>query len=144
MSAHRILAAGLVLASLGSCRQNDDPEGARQLHSRITSGAGFRSAGGGAWRRAPGYPDKKPSFTLHGREVAVFVNKPIADALAAPNPIRSWPEGSIIVKESYDEDDVVLLAVMEKRTDGWYWAEYDGDGEPIYSGKPQICTDCHA
>jgi len=33
---------------------------------------------------------------------------------------------------------------MEKRRDGWFWAEFDDDGEPKFSGRPSKCTDCHA
>lgn len=32
---------------------------------------------------------------------------------------------------------------MEKRASGWYWAEYDSDGDPDHSGRPEICLDCH-
>jgi hypothetical protein len=34
---------------------------------------------------------------------------------------------------------------MEKRGSAWFWAEYDGPtGEPLYSGSPDLCVDCHA
>jgi hypothetical protein len=32
---------------------------------------------------------------------------------------------------------------MEKRTEGWYFAEYSADGTPLFSGRPAICLDCH-
>ena len=37
---------------------------------------------------------------------------------------------------------------MKKQPDRtWTWAEYDADGEPLWSGKPgnppSICVDCH-
>jgi hypothetical protein len=25
----------------------------------------------------------------------------------------------------------------------WFWAEYDDDGDPDYSGRPDVCVDCH-
>lgn len=129
----------LVVALGGGCRQNDDPEGAKQLFGKINDGQGFRS-----WRRAPGFPFRKPSFTAHSNEVELFINEPIAKALQGPEPAAQWPVGSIIVKEGFsDRDTRSLIAVMERRADGWYWAEFDGDGEPLYSGQPKICIDCH-
>ena len=43
----------------------------------------------------------------------------------------------------FDGSDLELVAVMEKRDDGWFYAEFDGEGEADYSGKPAVCTDCH-
>ena len=36
------------------------------------------------------------------------------------------------------------VAIMEKRADGWFWAEYDDGGTSTYSGHPSVCVDCHA
>jgi hypothetical protein len=33
---------------------------------------------------------------------------------------------------------------MEKTDGTWFWAEYDGDGDTLFSGAPEICTGCHA
>ena len=123
---------------LAGCRQNDDPEGARALYAKVTEGAGFR-----AWRRAPGFPERKPSFTAHSNEVEIFVSEPIATALDGPSPVREWPVGSIVVKEGFRGGDRQIVAMMEKRDDGWYWAETDGEGAPLYSGRPDVCLDCH-
>ncbi len=135
----------LVLAMLvpAGCRQNDDPDGARALYAKVNEGAGFRS-----WRRAPGFPERKPSFTAHARAVEIFVNEPIAGALDGPDPVTEWPVGSIVVKEGFSGDRRVLVAIMEKRApgrgpDAWFWTETDGDGEPLYSGRPAVCVDCH-
>jgi hypothetical protein len=74
----------------------------------------------------------------------MFVNDVVADALAADSVLTEWPEGSIIVKDGYTDDgELALIALMEKRADGWFWAEYDGDGEILYSGVPDVCVDCH-
>lgn len=137
-----VLLLGLlaVAASLASCTQDDDPEGARALWTRINADAGFRS-----WQRAPGFPTRKPSFTAHSREVEIFVSKEMSLALSTPiaTPLTEWPVGSTIVKEGFSGDTRKIVAVMEKRADGWYWAEYDGDGESLFSGRPSVCIDCH-
>jgi hypothetical protein len=137
-----VLALVSLAAMLFGCRQNDDPDGAKALFAKANEGAGFRS-----WRRAPDFPTRKASFTAHSREVEIFVNEPMAKALddgAVTN--GQWPVGSIIVKEGFSGDTRQLVAIMEKRQDGWHWTELDGDGEPIWSaanGKPDICVGCH-
>ena len=131
----------LALAVLVACKQNDDPDGARALYARISEGAGYR-----AWRRAPGFPVRKPSFTAHASAVEIFVNEPIANALDGPEAVKEWPVGSIVVKEGYDGTSRSLVAIMEKRApgpDGWFWTETDGEGEPVWSGRPSVCLDCH-
>ncbi|MBX3215908.1 MAG: cytochrome P460 family protein [Labilithrix sp.] len=134
------LSLGLALALLvpTSCTQNDDPEGAKQLYAKITAGDGFRS-----WERAPGYATRQPSFTAHADAVDVYVSPEIAAALGGPAPITRWPDGSIVVKEGYRGDERALVAVMEKREGRWYWAEYDGDGDALFSGEPKVCVGCH-
>jgi len=138
----RVLALATAMApAAAGCGQDDDPEGARVLYEKINTGGGFRS-----WQRAPGYATRKPSFTLHGSAVEIFVSKEIATTLSTPTttPPTEWPVGSIIVKEAYSgAGSRKQVAVMEKRADGWFWAEYDDGGTPKYSGRPTICIDCH-
>jgi hypothetical protein len=131
----RALFAALLLVA---CRQNDDPDGARDLYRRAKSQNLVR---------APGWPTRRPSFTAHSREVEIWVNDVVAKTFepGAP-PIKEWPVGSIIYKEGFSGDKRQLSAIMEKRKAGWYWTETDGDGEPIWSasdGKPEICVECH-
>jgi len=131
------LAAAALTAACGG--QDQDPEGARALWTKIHTGSGFRS-----WARAPGYASRQPSFTAHARQVEVFVSPEVASTLAGPSSATSWPVGSIIVKEGFDSSgDRSIVAVMEKRPSGWYWAEYDDDGGSLFSGTPPVCLDCH-
>lgn len=129
--------------AVAACGQDDDPEGARVLWDKIHEGEGFRS-----WPRAPGYAVRRPSFTAHKDAVEIFVNAPVADTLQPATPpaelAREWPVGSIIVKEGYSGAARKIVAAMEKRTDGWFWAEYDDGGGPLFSGRPSGCTDCHS
>jgi hypothetical protein len=137
----RLAAAAALLVLFGvACGQDDDPEGARVLWEKINAGTGFRS-----WERAPGYPTRKPSFTAHASAVEIFVNGDVTSALSTPRPaaLTEWPIGSVIVKEGFGGDSRKLVAAMEKRADGWFWAEYDDSGASKYSGKPSVCTDCH-
>ena len=129
-----MLATGLL-----GCGQNDDPAGAKDLYARIHQGTGYR-----AWSRAPGFASRKPSFTSHSDAVEIFVDPSVQKALEGPELVTQWPVGSIIVKESYANNTRNLLAVMEKKPDGtWFWAEYNADGKTLFSGKPDVCIDCH-
>jgi hypothetical protein len=124
---------GLALA----CGQDDDPEGARILWEKVNAGAGFKS-----WQRAPGFATRKPSFTAHASAVEIFIN-PDLDAVLRTKLVTEWPVGSIVVKEGYSGNSRRQVAIMEKRADGWFWAEYDDGGTAKYSGRPAICVDCH-
>lgn len=64
----------------------------------------------------------------------------------------SFPEGSLIVKESYDADNnFTVFAIMEKAPnnsaagEGWLWAEYDADGKAVHgiNKSNKGCINCH-
>jgi Cytochrome P460 len=131
-----LLIVGLASAAL-ACGQDDDPEGARVLWERVNAGPGFRT-----WARAPGFATRRPSFTAHADAVEIFVSPEVATTLST-KLVREWPVGSVIVKEGYRGDDRRLVAIMEKRADGWFWAEYDDGGTAKFSGRPSVCIDCH-
>jgi hypothetical protein len=133
------LCSTILLGCGSDDEKNQDPAGANELLSRIQA-ENYRG-----WARAPGYEQRMQSAAPHGSEVDIYVNPTLSEALAGP-AIDSWPEGSTIAKDGWKSDGETLhiVAVMEKRTDGWFWAEYDGAGEPLYSGSPDICTGCHA
>jgi len=137
---HAFLGAGLAVAlATTACRDNQDPEGAADLWNRVQA-SGYR-----AFPRPRGYAVREPSFTLHGGSVDIFLNPTLAAASKSPVRITEWPIGSMIIKDGYSgkSDSLSIVAVMEKQADGWYFAEYSGDGEVLFSGKPKVCTDCH-
>jgi hypothetical protein len=120
-----------------ACGDNQDDAGARALLARVRAER-YRS-----WDRAPGYESRRPSSAPHSEDVDIYVNDRVAEVLALGEPTEVWPEGSVIVKDGFDGSKLEIIAIMEKRAGGWYWAEYDDDGDPDYSGRPEICTDCH-
>lgn len=132
----RALVAILASAYSG-CGDNQDPEGASELWQALQLSE-YRT-----WERAPGYPARQPSGAPHGNAVDIFINQTAAQAVVSPSTMSQWPTGTVIVKDGYDDGELELVAVMEKRLTGWYWAEYDGEGEALYSGKPDLCLDCH-
>ncbi|MCU0656755.1 MAG: cytochrome P460 family protein [Polyangiaceae bacterium] len=129
--------AGLLLVGLAACGEDnvDDPEAAKAFLSKI-QGENYRG-----WSRAPGWEARKESIAVHGNESDIYVNKTLSET---PKGATAWPEGSIIVKDSFQGSDLRLIAAMEKRADGWYFVEWDGGGEVKFAGRPSICTDCHS
>jgi len=126
-----------ILFALGCGGDNQSPGDASTLWNALNS------QNYTAWQRAPGYPERMPSFTAHAESVEIFVNPVLGSALGSSVPLTEWPVGSIVAKRGYRGTSLVLVAAMEKRADGWFWAEYDKSGNPDFSGKPSICIDCH-
>ncbi len=133
---HRLLIAASLVLFLSSCR-NQEEEGAIALWEDFQA-ADYRS-----WARAPGFPGRTPSTASHGDAVEIFINDTLVDALASGETLKAWPEGSLIVKDGFKNGEQYLVAAMEKREGGWFWAEYEPDGEVSFSGEPGVCTRCH-
>lgn len=127
----------LAACAVAGCGDNQDDEGARALLAEV------RSDDYQSWARAPGYETRRDSNAPHSDAVEIYVNPIVELALEEASGLTEWPIGSVIVKDGYAGSERELVAIMEKRQDGWYWAEYDDDGDPDYSGKPEICIDCH-
>lgn len=134
-----LLVSALLTASIAaSCRSNDEPDDAIAVLAKA------KADGYTSWMRAPGFETRKPTDAPHGDAVEIFVNPVVADVLTNQTKITAWPDGSIIVKDGYDDEGVhVLTSILEKRGTEWFWAEYDEDDEPIYSGSPGVCRACH-
>jgi len=124
-----------VLLALAACRENTDPEAGRELQRRVAPA--YRS-----WARVPGFEARRESQTAHGEDVDVYWNDRAARSAAA-RPFEAMAPGSVLVKEAFVGDELAHVAVMEKRFDGWFWAEWEANGEVTFSGRPGICIDCH-
>ena len=128
--------AGVLLVALAACGEDDidDPEAARAFLSKI-QGENYRG-----WSRAPGWEARKGSIAVHGDEADIYINKTVSETAAGAT---AWPDGSIIVKDSFRGGDLRLIAAMEKRSGSWYFVEWSGSGDVKFAGRPSICTDCH-
>lgn len=126
-----------LIFGFSACGDNQDDAGARVLLEQV------RADDYRGWARAPGYEARRNSNAPHSDAVDIYVNDVVQFALEEERGPSEWPLGSVIVKDGFSGSDLDIVAVMEKRQDGWYWAEYDDDGDPDYSGKPDICIDCH-
>ncbi|HVJ92126.1 MAG TPA: hypothetical protein VM580_20135 [Labilithrix sp.] len=126
----------LLVSGLLACRENTDPDEARELRDRVEA-EGYRS-----WSRVPGFETRRESHTAHGTSVEIYWNR-VAEGSARARPFSAMAPGSILVKEAYVDNALKNLAVMEKRFDGWFWAEWEPGGDVLFSGRPGVCIDCH-
>lgn len=130
----------VALVLLPGCSDDQDPLGAASLWQRIHE-ENYRS-----FARAPGYETRKPSDAPHNDQVDIYVNAVVGDALGAGKKLSEWPTGSLIVKDGFTDSGVhAIVAVLDKRQTGWFYAEYFDleSGEARYSGTPAICVGCH-
>lgn len=136
-----ILALAATLPLLLSCGNDDqDPEGAAILLATIRSEE-YQTK----YFRPAGFETKKPTTAPHGDEVEIFYNKEVENMFASNIKAAQWPAGAIIVKNGYEEGQLATISAMLKRDDGWFWAEWDASNdESLASGKPDLCTECHA
>lgn len=152
--------AGVASAlALGGCEDNNTAQAeAKALWERVQSAYA-------GWASPSAFATLRPSETLHKAQVRVFFNevmrphhvdRAVCQARASdgeavgglliggPEGRSEWPVGSVIVKEGHD-DSLAIVAVMEKRERGWFYAEYDASGGVLFSGDaPPICVSCHA
>ncbi len=135
------------IAVLSMCNKATDED--KALFSRSATTEGF------TWYKGN---DAKLESTIpgaHHKYVRTRFNAIAQSALGSDGTLpvgASFPEGSLIVKESYDENDnFKIYAVMEKAPnnsaagEGWLWAEYDADGKAVHSiSKSNTgCINCH-
>ncbi len=129
-----------LIFSTAACGDDQNPDEGRALFERIQS-ENYES-----FATAPGYDAPRPSQAPHSDNTQIFVNDIVASALSAGEPITEWPVGSLIVKNGYDSDNALdIIAAMDKRADGWFWAEWLDHTDPStdFSGKPDLCISCH-
>jgi hypothetical protein len=100
------------------------------------------------WGYWPGHYGMYPGKTPHGAHLKLYAN---GIALKAAREGKPMPEGAILVKENYGEDQKTLMAVtpMYKVTGynpeagDWFWGKYGPDGKVMASGKVEGCIKCH-
>jgi hypothetical protein len=84
----------------------------------------------------------KPTVSAHGQTAFIFLNATMTEARLGSDR-AAWPEGAMLIKDSYRGDTLAFVAVLEKRSTGWYFAEWNGDGDLKFAGSPSVCRSCH-
>ena len=126
----------LALALAGCGGEEVDEAGAAELWQRLKA-EDYRT-----WARAPGWETRQPTVSVHGQTADIFINDVVANASQTPN-LTAWPLNALLVKDGYRDDSLALVAAMEKRADGWYFAEWDSGGKAKFAGAPSVCLECH-
>jgi hypothetical protein len=104
------------------------------------------------YKSYPMWPEQEgiqPGQAPHARFHKVYISRGLRGAL--PIKERLAPDGSIIVKENYSDDKVmVAYTVMAKvkgydqKNNDWFWVNYTPAGEVVLEGKVDMCINCHA
>jgi hypothetical protein len=130
--------AGAWIAALCTvgCGEEVDEAGARALWDEIHT-ANYRS-----WQRPAGWETRQPTVSAHGSTADIFINSVLVEA-ATFQGLGAWPDSSLLVKDSYRNDSLALIAAMKKTSGEWFFAEWSGDGEVKFAGRPDVCLDCH-
>ncbi len=134
--ARALSAAGALAPLLIATACAEDDGEARALLASVQS-QNYRT-----WSHAPGWETRSPSHA-HTQTSDIFTNDALSAALVTDPTHSNVPEGSLIVKDGYNADHLALIAIMQKRSTGWYWAEYSATGDPSFFGQPSVCINCH-
>jgi hypothetical protein len=126
----------VAILMFGCAEEEVDEAGAQALWNKL-SASGYQS-----WARAPGYETPQPTTRAHGETAVVFVNDVVTAALAGSN-LTAWPDGSLLVKDSFKGDAHSLVAALEKQGKSWFFAEWSANGSVKYAGTPDVCLKCH-
>lgn len=132
---------------LFSCKKEKEEKAANEKLFQEATAGGYSFYQSGALLNGTS-PSPHGQFKLRFNQVA-------QNALAGDgelSPEGTFPDGSVIVKELYSNNQLMLLAIMKKSTsdenagNGWIWAEYKPEGEVSYSveKKGEGCINCHS
>jgi hypothetical protein len=95
------------------------------------------------WAPAPGNESRVAAKGPHGDEVQILLGPIAREGLESGGD--SWPLGSIIAKDIFRDGELVQIAAMKKTAEGWYWGEWDAQGDRIAEGLAvEPCEGCHA
>lgn len=132
-----------LLAALVGCNGKGDDTG--------YSGADLWAEmdGYATWEQPNGWTGVRPSCTQdHAATVQVWANAAAMEAIAAGG--GPFPDGAILVKESYADDGSLRDVTAMRKKDGfapdagdWYWGRFSPAGDPGLEGAVAACSGCH-
>jgi hypothetical protein len=85
----------------------------------------------------------------HGIQVSLYLSDEAGDAFEQPVG-ETMPDGTIMVKENWQEDNLAYYTIMQKRSgydpdnNDWFYAMISGEGEIQAAGRLGDCIGCHA
>jgi hypothetical protein len=100
------------------------------------------------WSLVPGKGELYRGQTPHGALITTYLSQEVMDALNAGDALL--PDGAIIVKENYAEDESLQsITVMQKVAgydadhNDWFWVGYGPTGNVDAAGRVPMCISCH-
>lgn len=103
------------------------------------------------------WPDREPFYEgidPHGVLLNTYMNDPAFQGLLAlkdaQGEVEELPYGSMIVKENYSPDSVLMATTVMYKVPGydpphqdWWWMKRLADGTIEASGRVESCAQCH-
>jgi hypothetical protein len=103
------------------------------------------------------WPDREPFYEgidPHGILLNTYLNGPAFQGLMALKDVQGdaseLPYGSMIVKENYSPDSVLMATTVMYKVPGydpphqdWWWMKRLADGTVEASGRVESCAQCH-
>ncbi len=147
---HLLMAAAALAIALAGCTaspppqsEQDAPAAQPQEQEVMSLFDELKAAEYTGWAPAPGYASPQPAKGPHGDQVQILLDPTAEQGLADGG--GEWPIGAVIAKDIFQAGELVQIAAMKKTADGWYWGEWDPEGEPIAEGIAiEPCEGCHA
>lgn len=137
------LALAGAISAAGGCADESVEAGADRAARALL--AEVEAADYRGWARVPGWEATRRSDGPHGQTVDIYVNAPLAEALAGRwgSDVR-WPVGSAAVKDGFVDGALATRSLMRKDDGGWFFALFDRDDRIVAAGRDLHCVDCHA
>jgi hypothetical protein len=141
------LIISMTLLLFSSCKKEKEEKAANEKLFQEATANGYTYYQNGAVLDGLS-PSPHGQFKLRFNSIA-------QNALASVGELMStstFPEGAIIVKELYSNNQLMLLAIMKKAPsdeyagDGWVWAEIKPNGDSSFGveRKGNGCIGCHS
>ncbi len=103
------------------------------------------------WDLWPGTEEFYEGTEPHGVLLTTYVNDKALQGIEEGMLEEGMPNGSIIVKENYSDDEELINVTSMYKKEGfnpeagdWFWIMHTPDKEVEDAGKMQMCIDCHA
>ena len=145
-----LVTMGLATVGLAACSGKEDDSGADGA-SATDAELWEAMDGYSSWSQVAPWEGVAASGAAHGAFVQIWVND--TGVAAAEAGGTDFPEGTILVKESYDAEDGAATGVTAMwkgagtdETGGWHFVKYSTSGDVEVAGADGVsaCGGCHS
>lgn len=141
--ASAVILAGGVFAGCGEAEEEEQQEETDAAAEVLSAISGYSS-----WEVLS--EEFQPAAGPHGAFIRTHANSTAGGAITGES--FPFPEGSVLLKEVYDEEqELMALDVMAKRDGEWFWLGANAAGTEVremdgmaLQGAIPMCVGCHA